>query len=89
MLEIKEIPQRELRNNVAQVLREVEAGQELRVTVRGRPIADLIPVRELPKPTAREQVLELLESSRPDPDFATDIATALDEELDAVTKWPT
>lgn len=37
------IPQRELRNNVAAVLREAEAGTEFTVTVRGRPVARLGP----------------------------------------------
>lgn len=40
------IPQRELRNNPGEVLARVERGEELTVTVRGRPVADLIPTRE-------------------------------------------
>jgi prevent-host-death family protein len=40
------IPQRELRNNVAGVLREAEAGTVFTVTVRGRPVASLGPVVE-------------------------------------------
>ena len=34
---------RDLRNNVSAVLRRVEQGEHLRVTVHGRPIADLVP----------------------------------------------
>lgn len=37
------IPQRDLRNNVASVLREAEAGTVFTVTVRGRPVAQLGP----------------------------------------------
>lgn len=37
------IPQRELRNNVAAVLRAAEAGESFTVTVRGRPVARLVP----------------------------------------------
>lgn len=40
------IPQRELRNNPGAVLGRVERGEELTVTVRGRPVADLVPTRE-------------------------------------------
>lgn len=40
----REIPQRELLNNLSAVLREVEAGRAMRVTVRGRPVAELVPV---------------------------------------------
>lgn len=39
------IPQKELRNNVAEVLRRAEAGEELTITVSGRPVARLGPVR--------------------------------------------
>src|SRR5439155_11065784 len=42
----REIAQRELRNNVGRVLREVSAGARLRITVRGRPVADLLPIGE-------------------------------------------
>ena len=37
------IPQRELRNNIAAVLRAAEAGETFTVTVRGRPVARLVP----------------------------------------------
>lgn len=40
------IPQRDLRNHAGDVLARVERGEELTITVRGRPVADLIPTRE-------------------------------------------
>lgn len=40
------IPQRELRNNVAGVLREAQGGTVFTVTVRGRPVAQLGPAVE-------------------------------------------
>lgn len=39
------IAQKELRNQVGEVLRRVEAGESLIVTVSGRPVAELSPVR--------------------------------------------
>ena len=39
------IPQKELRNNVAEVLRRAEAGEEFTITVAGRPVAHLGPAR--------------------------------------------
>jgi prevent-host-death family protein len=39
------IPQKELRNNVGEVLRRAEAGEEFTVTVSGRPVARLGPAR--------------------------------------------
>jgi prevent-host-death family protein len=40
------IPQKELRNQVSEVLRRVEAGETLTVTVAGREVAELSPVRK-------------------------------------------
>ncbi len=42
-LAIRSIPQRELRNNIGEILREAEAGVEFTITVRGRPVARLGP----------------------------------------------
>jgi prevent-host-death family protein len=39
------IPQKELRNNVADVLRRAGAGEEFTITVSGRPVAHLGPAR--------------------------------------------
>jgi prevent-host-death family protein len=39
------IAQKELRNNVADVLRRAEAGEEFTITVAGRPVAQLGPAR--------------------------------------------
>ena len=38
------VPQRDLRNDTAGVLRRVEAGETVRITSNGRPVADLVPV---------------------------------------------
>jgi prevent-host-death family protein len=66
------IPQKELRNNIAQVLRRAEAGEEITVTVSGRPVAQLGPVR------ARQWVkgddLAELWSSPPDPTLMRDLS---------------
>ena len=40
---MRSIPQRELRNNIGEILREAEAGVEFTITVRGRPVARLGP----------------------------------------------
>jgi prevent-host-death family protein len=39
------IPREELRNNVADVLRRAEAGEEFTITVVGRPVAQLGPTQ--------------------------------------------
>jgi prevent-host-death family protein len=38
------IPQKELRNNVGEVLRRAQAGERITITVAGRPVAQLGPV---------------------------------------------
>jgi prevent-host-death family protein len=39
------IPQKDLRNNVAEILRRAEDGEEFTITVSGRPVAELGPAR--------------------------------------------
>ena len=38
-----DVPQRELRNNTAALLRRVESGERVRITVHGHPVAELVP----------------------------------------------
>lgn len=40
------IPQKELRNNVGEVLRRAQAGEEITITVAGRPVAQLGPATQ-------------------------------------------
>lgn len=51
------IPQRELRNNVSAILREVELGGSFTVTVRDRPVARLIPSQREPRVDVNREVL--------------------------------
>ncbi|HYM45741.1 MAG TPA: type II toxin-antitoxin system prevent-host-death family antitoxin [Solirubrobacteraceae bacterium] len=44
-----EVPQRDLRNNTAALLRRVERGEHLRITIHGHPVADLVPVDDAPR----------------------------------------
>ena len=38
------IPQKELRNQIGEILRRAEAGEEFTITVSGRPVAELGPI---------------------------------------------
>lgn len=78
----RDIPQRELRNDIAAVLREVEAGNTLRITVRGKPTAELVPVSEEPSFLSPEQVASLLSEAPLDPGFEADLDAALGETID-------
>ncbi|MGB7795727.1 MAG: type II toxin-antitoxin system prevent-host-death family antitoxin [Pseudonocardiaceae bacterium] len=52
------IGQRELRNDNAEIMRRVEAGESFTVTRNGRPVADLIP-HQADRPVRRRTVGEL------------------------------
>jgi len=71
------IPQRELRNDIAAILREAEAGTEFTVTVRGRPVARIVPLEDAPRPRRyvdRETLLRIFRESPVDPSWADDLA---------------
>ena len=75
------IPQKELRNNIADVLRRAEAGEEFTITVSGRPVARLGPaakrrwvggpalkaVFETPAPETLAEELKRLPAALTDP----------------------
>lgn len=69
----REIPQRELRNDVARVLREVAGGARLTMTVRGKPVAELVPVGSSRRSVPRREILEILREAPLDRGFAHDL----------------
>jgi prevent-host-death family protein len=74
-----DVPQRQLRNNTADLLRRVEAGERLRITVHGHPVAELVPVEQAgPFVPFDEIVRELGGLLRPD-DRLDDELRELDE----------
>lgn len=75
-----EIPARELRNDVSAVLRRVEAGERLRITVSGRPVAELVPLPRRPRFLAWEE-LDLV-AHRADPGLAAELAELLPDSTD-------
>jgi prevent-host-death family protein len=74
---MKTITQRELRNHVSRVLRQVEAGEHMRITVDGRPVADLVPIGGVRRTCVPiEEVLRLLARAPLDRKFSRDIEGA-------------
>lgn len=65
------VPQKELRNNVSDVLRRAESGEEITITVSGRPVAQLGPART--RRWVRGSELAELAALPPDPTLAEDI----------------
>lgn len=78
-----EIAARELRNHTADVLRRVEAGEQLTITSRGRPVAELIAVRaRRRRPIARAELLRRLGEAQADPGLRDDLAFLAGETTD-------
>jgi prevent-host-death family protein len=71
---------RELRNHTAEVLRRVEAGEHLRVTVDRRPVAELAPLPQRSTWVPRERVIESLALA--DPGLRGELAEALPDTVD-------
>jgi prevent-host-death family protein len=71
---------RELRNHTAEVLRRVEAGERLRVTVDRRPVAELAPLPARDTWVARERAVSALIQA--DAALRDELADALPETVD-------
>ena len=84
------IPQRELRNDIAAILREAEAGTEFTVTVRGRPVAKVVPLEETLQPRRdvdRETLLRIFAESPVDEGWAVELAEMRAAEPPADIPW--
>jgi prevent-host-death family protein len=78
-----EVATRELRNDTAGVLRRVEAGESVVITVRGKPVADLVPHRTgQPRWMPRDELIELLKTHSADPGLRDDLARIAGETTD-------
>ncbi len=69
-----DLPARELRNDVSAVLRRVESGERLRVTVSGRPVAELVPLATRPSSISWRALQESLISARADAALTAELA---------------
>jgi prevent-host-death family protein len=79
-----DIPARDLRNDVSAVLRRVERGERLRVTVSGRPVAQLLPLPTRPRSMAWNAFFEDGDRWRADPELAFELARLLPDTTDDV-----
>lgn len=77
------IAQRDLRNDSARILREVEAGASFVVTVRGRPVARLVPERAGHEPRVfvpLDEALPIIEKTRKHFPSLSEIRSMVDDE---------
>lgn len=73
---MSEVPSRELRNHTADVLRRVQAGEEITITVRGKPVAEVVPIGSRRKGgLSGAELVRRLQNlpGDPDPTFAADM----------------
>lgn len=70
-----EIAVRDLRNRTADVLRRVQAGEHVIIISRGRPVAELTPLRALRRqPIARAELTRRLARDQADSGLRQDLA---------------
>jgi prevent-host-death family protein len=77
---VDEVSVRDLRNHTAEVLRRVEAGERLRVTVDRRPVAELAPLPTRATWVPRERAAAAL--VRADAGLRGELADALPDTVD-------
>jgi prevent-host-death family protein len=69
------VASRDLRNHTADVLRRAAAGEEITITVAGRPVAQLVAIKtQTRRPFSREEMAALLRTSQADPGLRADLA---------------
>jgi prevent-host-death family protein len=79
----EEIASRELRNDTAGVLRRVQAGARVTVTVNGRAVAELVPVQRSRRGwIRREELVARLRTAQADPGLRADLARLAGETTD-------
>jgi prevent-host-death family protein len=73
-----------LRNKTADLVRRVEAGESMVITVRGKPVAVLAPYRGNVEPRwmPREELVELLKTHSADPGLRDDLGRIAGETTD-------
>ena len=72
-----DIPARDLRNDVSAVLRRVERGEAMRVTISGRPVAQLLPLSARPRSIPWTAFRRDSDRWRADPELTQELADLL------------
>lgn len=80
---MSDVASRELRNDTAGVLRRVQAGEEITITVKGRPVAALTPVRPHRRRwLSKSEFLARLPMAQADPGLRDDLAALAGDTTD-------
>lgn len=79
----RDVSIRELRNSTASVVKEVEAGERLTLTVNGRPVADIVPHLEQRDPwVPAAELRRILRDAPADAGLLDDLADVREIEVD-------
>jgi prevent-host-death family protein len=70
---MSDVSSRELRDHTTDVLRRVEAGERLRISVNGQPVAELVPL-ERPRCSSGRAMERILREARADEALLDDLA---------------
>lgn len=68
-----EVASRELRNDTRGLLRRVEQGEEVTITVDGRPVALLVPLRARPRSISSTELFRRLSEASADAGLAAEL----------------
>jgi prevent-host-death family protein len=80
---MSEVASRELRNETAGLLRRVQAGEEITVTLNGRPVARLVPFEPARRRwLSREEFVSRMRRAQADPGLRDDLAALAGETTD-------
>jgi prevent-host-death family protein len=76
-----DVSSRDLRNRTAEVLRRVEAGERVRISVNRRPVAELVPL-DRPRWTSGAAMERVLREARADEALLADLAGVRDQAIE-------
>lgn len=81
---MSDVPARDLRNQVSQILRRVQSGERLRITVSGRPVAELVPLGRKPNSMAAAEFWPALDRALADHGLGNELRSVLKDTTDDV-----
>jgi len=77
-----EVASRELRNSTRSLLNRVAAGEQITITVDGRPTARLVPIHDRPRWISRADFLKRVIPDQADPALTAELADLAGESTD-------
>ncbi|WP_028924411.1 type II toxin-antitoxin system Phd/YefM family antitoxin [Pseudonocardia acaciae] len=83
---MSEVASRELSNDTAGVLRRVQHGEPVTITVNGRPVARLVPLQRTERrPVKLDELAEILRHSQADPGLRKDLESLAGDTTDDIS----